>query len=83
MQVPFGRDLGHLFLHMGTPSSDAFIERKWGQECIRREGIPEAAPEAVGQVVGGGTKAFGGGYCRLRIPWKLALAAGETDSGRA
>ena len=46
-----------------------------GQGCIRREGISEAAPEAVRQAVGGG-------YCRLQMPLKLALAVWG-DSGWA
>ena len=44
--------------------------------CIRREGTSEAAPEAVSQAVGGG-------YGRLEMPFKLALAARETVPGHA
>ena len=41
------------------------------QGCIRREGISERGLEAVG-----------GGYCRLQMPLKLALAVGETVTGK-
>ena len=45
-----------------------------GQGCIRREGPSEVAPEAVRWAVGGG-------YCRLQVPLKLALAIRETVAG--
>ena len=45
-----------------------------GQGRIRREGTSETAPEAVGQAVGGG-------YCRLQMPLKPALAVRETVAG--
>ena len=54
----------------------------WGRQgCIRREGASEAAPEAVRQAVGGGCQSGWGGYCRLSMPWKPALAARETVAG--
>ena len=52
--------------------------RPHAQGCIRREGASEAAPEAVRQAVGRVAKAVGGGYCRLQMPLKLALAVRET-----
>ena len=42
--------------------------------CIRREGTSEAAPEGVRQAVEEVAEAVGGGYCRLQMPLRLALA---------
>ena len=53
--------------------------------CIRREGASESIPEAVRQAVGQAeevAEAVGGGYCRLQMPLKLALAVRETVAGR-
>ena len=44
------------------------------QGCSRKEGTSEGAPEAVRQAVGGG-------YCRLQMPLKPALALRETRLG--
>ena len=52
-----------------------------GQGCIRREGTAEAAPEAVRQAVEGGCQSGWGGYCRLKMPLKLALGVRETVAG--
>ena len=38
----------------------------------------EAAPEEIRQAVGGGCQSGWGGYCRLQMPWKAALAVRET-----
>ena len=54
------------------------LEGAPGQGCFRREGTSEAATEAVRQAVGG---RFQGGYCRLQISLKLALAVRETVAG--
>ena len=45
------------------------------QGCIRREGASEAAPGVV-------RRAVGGGYCRLQMPLKPALAIRGTVAGR-
>ena len=50
------------------------------QGCIRREGASEAAP-AAGRRLEEGTKAVGGGYCRLRMPLRLAVGVRETVAG--
>ena len=46
-----------------------------GQGCIRREGTSEAG---LGEVA----KAFGGGYCQLQMPLRLALGVRGTAGGR-
>ena len=48
-----------------------------GQGCNRKEGTSEA----VRQAVGGVAKAVRGGYCRLQMPLKLALAVREAVAG--
>ena len=48
--------------------------------CIGREGISEAAPEAVRRLEEV-AKALGGGYCRLRMPLKPALGVRGTVAG--
>ena len=52
------------------------------QDCIRREGASEAAPEAVRQAVGGGCQSGWGGYCRLQMPLKPALGVRGRQPGR-
>ena len=67
-----------------TRSHDAVSSPMPVPACVAlegREGASEAAPEAVGQVVGGGAKAVRGGYCRLQMPLKPALAVRETEAG--
>ena len=51
------------------------------QGCIRREGTSEAAPEAVGQAVGGGCQSGWGRYCRLQMQLKQAVGVRETVAG--
>ena len=42
--------------------------------CIRREGTSEGPQRRVDRRLEEGAKAVGGGYCRLQMPLKLALA---------
>ena len=51
------------------------------QGCIRSEGTAEAAPEAVRQAAGGVAQAVGGGYCRLQMPLRPALAVRWSVAG--
>ena len=64
------------FLFQGT-----FAPPPPPEGCIRKEGSPVAAPEAVRQAVGGGCRS-GGGCCRLQMPLNLALAVRETAAGQ-
>ena len=60
---------------MTTPGGGGPLSRcEGGGECIRSEGTSEAAPEAVRQAVGGG-------YGRLQVPLRLAVAVRETVAG--
>ena len=51
------------------------------QGCIRRGGASELAQKRLDRRLEEGTKAVGSGYCRLQMPFKLALAATETVAG--
>ena len=54
-----------------------------GQGCIRREGPSEAVLEApLDRPLEEVAKAVGGGYCRLQMPFSLALAVRETVAPR-
>ena len=47
-----------------------------------REAVRQAAREAVRQAAGGGCQSgWGGGYCRLQTPLRLALGVRETVAG--
>ena len=50
-----------------------------GQGCIRREGRPPQ--RRLGGPLEEVAKAVGGGYCRLQMPLRLALAVRETVAG--
>ena len=77
--LPFGRKS----VQGGPPQGLLFLGGggglgREGQGCIRRGRSSEEAPEAVRQAV---AKAVGGGYCRLQMPLKLALAVRWTVTG--
>ena len=50
------------------------------QGCIRRGGTSETPPE-LDRRLEEVAEAVGGGYCRLQMPWKLALGVRETVAG--
>ena len=65
---------------MPVPSGGA-VPRAQRHGCIKREGTSEAPQKRLDRQLEVVAKAVGGGYCRLQMPLKLALAVRETVAG--
>ena len=52
-----------------------------GRDALEGKGVSKAVPKAVRQAVEGVAKAVGGGYCRLPLALRMAVAVRETVAG--